>query len=326
MPFDEGSGSGVPGGRGSGDNDPQADSAAGGAADAATLLEAGPTVLGLARLSRRAGLVPAEEEVYRRIAQLVDIGEDDEFLVAPCGRGLAAEFLAGATGAAGSGADPDSALVAAATERVQQRGLAVRLHFDPGPLTDLPYKDDIFDLVIGDVGLAASREPAAAVAELARVAKPLGAVVLVQPVWNRAVDEIRRDVLVEHLGARPQLLVEWKQMLRDAGVVDLFVEDLVDAANPWRSLLGGGAALDFPTLRERLHLLYSAWRQWGWYGLGQAVAGGQELRRLIMRERILGLALIKGTKWREQPAGDGRGPHDPAEAPGEARAGEAPEN
>ncbi len=268
------------------------------------LLDVQPTILGLARLSRRAGLGHEEEEVYRRIAQLVDTGEGEEFVVAPCGRGLAAQFLAETTGAAGSGVDPDPELVRMATERARTAGLEQRLHFDPGALDDLPYKDDIFDLAVGDVGVAASPDPAAAVAELARVTRPMGCIVLVQPVWNRAVDADRRDVLIEHLGVRPFLLVEWKQMLRQAGVVELFVEDLVDAANPWQALLGGSGILDLPSLRERMGLLHRAWKQWGWSGLFQAMAGGNELRRLINQERLLGLALIKGTKWDGAAAAD----------------------
>ncbi len=274
---------------------------AGGAATP-TLLDAQPTVLGLARLSRRAGLSPGEEAVYRRIAQLVEIGAGTEFLVAPCGRGLSAQFLATTTGASGSGVDPDPALIASASERAREASLAERVHFDPGPLGDLPYKDDIFDVVLGDVGLSAASDPAWVVRELARVAKPMASIVLIQPVWNRAPEAVRRDVLIEHLGVRPFLMVEWKQMLREAGVVELHVEDLVDAANPWQALLGGTGPLDLPSLRERIALLRSAWRQWGFRGVAQAIAGGQELRRLIMRDRVLGLALIKGTKWKD--AGD----------------------
>lgn len=280
---------------------PRDDAARERAATGAALLEDQPTVLGLARLSRRPGLAPGEENAYRRIAQLVELGPQTEFLVAPCGRGLTAQFLSELTEASGSGTDPDAELIAAAAERTRDAGLAERLHFDSGDLTDLPYKDDIFDLVIGDVGLAASSEPARVVTELVRVARPMGDIVLLQPVWNRAPAAARRDALVERLGVRPRLLVEWKQMLREAGIVELFVEDLVDAANPWQPLLGVAGSTDLPSARDRVHLLYRAWRQWGWRGLTQSIAGGQELRRLVTRDRLLGLALIKGTKWRPDP-------------------------
>lgn len=287
-----------PGDAGAGRADPAASSSG-----APSLVDAQPTVLGLARLSRRLGLSPSEESVYRRIAQLVEMSAETEFLVAPCGRGLSTRFIAESTGASGSGVDPEGALIDSATERARAAGMAERLHYDPGPVEDLPYKDDVFDVVIGDVGLSASSKPVKAVAELARVARPMGSVVLIQPVWNRPPDPVRRDVLIEHLGLHPFLMVEWKQMLREAGVVELYVEDLVDAANPWQALLGVSGALDLPSLRERFAFLRSAWHQWGLLGVAQAIAGGKELRRLITRERLLGLALIKGTKWRDALSG-----------------------
>jgi SAM-dependent methyltransferase len=271
---------------------------AGTGVDRATLLEDQPTVLGLARLSGRPGLAPGERLVYRRLAQLVELEPEREFLVVPCGRGLTTQFMSELTGASGSGVDPDAQLIALATEHVREIGLADRLHFDRGAVTDLPYKDDVFHVSIGDVGIAASAAVPAAVAELVRVTRPMGRVVLIQPVWNRALDDARREELVERLGMRPLLLVEWKQMLREAGIVELLVEDLVDAANPWQALLGLGGNADLPTVRERVGLLSQAWRHWGWRGLVQSIVGGQELRRLITRERVLGLALIKGTKWR----------------------------
>lgn len=267
------------------------------AASTPSLIEHRPTVLGLARLSHRTTLAAGEEAVYRRIAQLTELAGGQEFLVVPSARGIPALFLAQTTGAAGSGVDPDKELVGFASAQAKEAGIPERLHYDTGPADDLPYKNDIFDLVIGDVGLAALPDPAAAVAELARVAKPMGSVVLIQPVWSRQIEAARREELVAHLGVRPYLLVEWKQMLRDAGVVELIVEDLTDAPNSWQTLLGAG--LDIPSLRERADTMWRAWQTWGWRGLRRSFAAVHELRRLILRERILGLALIRGTVWRD---------------------------
>jgi hypothetical protein len=41
-----------------------------------------------------------------------------------------------------------------------------------------------------------------------------------------------------------------------------------------------------------------AWRRWGWRGVREMLQHGAEVRRLIASERVLGLALIRGTKWR----------------------------
>ena len=82
---------------------------------------------------------------------------------------------------------------------------------------------------------------------------------------------------MERLGLRPFLLVEWKQMLRDAGVVDLQVQDWTagadgsdEPARPPESLL---------TWREKMHIVGRAWRRQGWREARGAVASEMALMR-----------------------------------------------
>jgi hypothetical protein len=153
--------------------------------------------------------------------------------------------------------------------------------------------------VIGEMGLAAAADPAAAVRELARVVRPMGCVALVQLIWTGNVGPERRDMLVSHLGARPLFLVEWKQLLRDAGVVDLKVEDWSDTPSPFRPRVSAPFP-DFSelfSLRERIAILRRARRRWGWRGVRGAVLREREVHRLLTRERVLGLSLIVGTRW-----------------------------
>lgn len=262
--------------------------------------EQGPSLLGLARLGPRAVFPPGGEALYRHLARLVELGPDREFLVVPCGQALTTEFLARTTGATGSGVDPDEDLVERAAERAKQAGLASGLHYESAPLEDLPYQDAVFDVAIGEIGLAAAEDVQAAVRELARVTRPHGSVVLIQLVWTGNVTPDRREALAEHLGLRPLVLVEWKQMLREAGVVDLHVEDWADAAAARR---GGARGLaDLLSLRNLAGMLWRAGRRWGWRGVRAALARDRQVRALLTRERALGLSLIKGTRWQEPPA------------------------
>lgn len=251
-----------------------------------------------ARIGPGAAFPPGSEAFYRHVARLVDLGPPQEFVVVPCGAGTTADFLCALTGAAGAGVDPDPELVAAANARVRVTHHEERLHFDAAPVTDLPYRDGVFDVAIGEMGLAAAADPAAAIMELVRVTRPFGAVVLVQLAWATRVDPERERILVEHLGVRPFLLVEWKQMLREAGVVDLHVEDWTEAAE---SLLVRGNVLGgLAEPGEPVGGLGFGARWLGRLGLGRlrsAFGRGKELHRLIVRERVLGLTLIKGTRW-----------------------------
>ena len=259
-------------------------------------------MLDLVRLSRDVVFPPGGEDLYRQIARLTELREGNEVLDAACGRGVSTLYLARAFGVSGVGVDSDSVLVQQAVERVRQEGLEGTFTFETASLDDLPYRDGTFDVAIGEIGLAASADPARAVSELARVTRPYGCVVLVQLIWTGNVDPTRREILVQHLGARPMILVEWKQLLRDAGVVELTVEDWSDAPSPFRPTAAAGGA-PFPdfselfTLRERVAILLRAWKRWGWKGVKGAVLREREIHRLLTRERVLGLSLIKGTKW-----------------------------
>lgn len=258
-----------------------------------------PSGVGLTRLSTRLSFPAGGKALYRSILRLVPLRESAEFVVVPCGRGRSAVFIAESTGAGGAGVDPDPVMVSVATERAKRAGLAGRLHFEGASLHELPYQDEVFDLAVGEIELGAAQDPTAAMGELVRVTRPGGTVVLVQLVWLRPLEDARREELVERLGVRPLMLVEWKQMLLDAGVEDLTVEDWSDAgvSQGQPSVLGGLSELF--TFRGRLHILPRAWRRWGWSGVRAVLSRERELRRLLEEERVLGVTLIKGKRRAE---------------------------
>jgi len=258
-----------------------------------------PSALDLIRLSPEPVFPPGGEDLYRQIARLTEMRPGQDVLDSACGRGLTTAFLAANQGVDATGLDSDPFLIAEAEHRARSLGLEDRLHFQCSALDDLPFQNGVFDVSIGEIGLGAIYDPATAVRELARVTKPLGLVVLVQLVWTGNVDENRREILVEHLGARPMLLVEWKQLLREAGCVDLRVEDWSDNESPFRPSISGpfhDLSRIF-TFREKIAILRRALARWGWRGVRGAVVREQEIHRLLTRQRVLGLSLIIGTKW-----------------------------
>lgn len=261
----------------------------------------GPSMLELVRLSRTPVFPPGGEELYRRIARLTELAEGQEVLDSACGRGVSTLFLVSTYGVEGAGVDPDPALIREAEERARAAGQEHRVGFQVASLDDLPYRDGIFDVTIGEIGLAAEVDPARAIREMVRVTKPLGAVVLVQLIWTGHVEPERREILVQHLGARPMILVEWKQLLRDAGVVELVVEDLSDVPSPFRPVTPFPDFAQLFSFREKLGILRRAFRRWGWRGVRGAVLREREIHTLLTRERVLGLSLIKGIRWLPDP-------------------------
>ena len=255
-------------------------------------------MLDLVRLSPRLLFPPGGVDLYRQIALLTGMTEDDEVLDVACGKGVSLEYFVKEFGAHGSGVDVDPTIVEQAERRSRDEGIADRLQFQTGRSDALPYRDEIFDVTVGEIGLSNHCEPEAAIRELVRVTRPDGIVVLVQLVWKAPVDEQRRVVLADHLGARPLMVVEWKRLLREAGVSNVHTEDWSDEETAFRPTVVK-PFLDFAELfsvGEKIGILRRAWRRWGWRGVRTVLECEREVHRLLTRERILGLDLLKGRK------------------------------
>lgn len=278
-----------------------------------------PSMLDLVRLSRRSLFPPGGVELYRQIALLTDLAPDVEVLDVACGPGVCLEYFVTEFGVDGSGVDYDATMVEAAETRARDAELTERMHLQHGALDALPYRDETFDVVVGELGLSARADPSAAVEELVRVTRPGGRVVLVQLVWKAPVEQARRDVLADHLGARPLMLVEWKRILLENGVENLHTEDWSDEETAFRPRL----KKPFPdfselfSLPEKLGILRRAWGRWGFQGVRTAISREFEVHRVLTRERILGLDLVIGTKA-ARPDGDAASTDRGAESPPEA--------
>jgi ubiquinone/menaquinone biosynthesis C-methylase UbiE len=255
-------------------------------------------MLDLVRLSPRRLFPPGGVDLFRQIALLTEMSEADEVLGVACGKGVALGYFVEEFGVTASGVENDPTMVEQAEAWAREAGVAERLQFQTGRSDALPYRDEIFDISIGEIGLANHCDPQDAVQELVRVTKPSGFVILVQLVWKAPVDELRQRVLSDHLGARPMMVVEWKRLLRESGVGEVHTEDWSDEETSFRA----GVVKPFPdfaelfSLPEKLGVLRRAWKRWGWRGVKTVLARESEVHRLLTTERILGLDLLRGRK------------------------------
>ena len=240
------------------------------------------------------------EDLYRELVHLLEPAPGKEVLVSGCGDGVTAEWLARRTGAAITGVDPSPERIGRAEARRRAITIPPALTYQQAPLDDLPHEDEVFDASVGEPVLAAATDPERAVAELVRVTKPMGPVVLLQPTWSSDIAMGARELLVERLGLRPHLLVEWKQMLRDAGVVDIQVQDWTSGGPGASATRATGSRPAFePKLnwQQKMQIAGRAWRRWGWREARGAVERETTLLRELSRERSIGFQLIKGVKW-----------------------------
>jgi len=257
-----------------------------------------PSMLDLVRLSPRRLFPPGGEDLYRQIALLTNLSPGLELLDVACGKGIALEYFVRECKVHGTGVEEDPQLIAQGEAHFKESGLARDASFQEASPSDLPFRDATFDVVVGEVGLAATVDPGEAIRELVRVARPGGRVVLVQLVWQAPVDDLRKKVLSSHLGALPLMAIELRRILMDAGVRELHTEDWIDADTAFRSK----ARKPFPDfaelfgLGEKVGILRRARKRWGWRGVWTVFQREIEVHRLLTKERILGLSLLIGVK------------------------------
>lgn len=116
-------------------------------------------------------LEPGALEILKRL----NIPPGTEMLDVACGAGQIA-IPAARAGVRVTGIDIATNLVEQARNRAQAEGLAVR--FDEGDAEMLPYEDQSFDLVVSLIGAMFAPRPERVAAELVRVTRPGGRIVM----------------------------------------------------------------------------------------------------------------------------------------------------
>ena len=223
-----------------------------------------------------------DEAIHRRLARLVDPQPGQEVLWVGCGWGRSALWWAERFDHRVCGVDADPVAVERAEAAARVAGLAERVTFQVAGAEDLPHQPQTFDVVVIHALYLPDTSPETVLREAARVVRPLGVVAAVLPTWLAPAGQ-ENVALVESLGLQPRQVMEWKQTFRDAGLVELQVED---AATDDRWLAAG-----WPGLGLR------AWRRGRWPVLRAVLDRPVGTLRRLAQRRILGLSLLKGSRW-----------------------------
>jgi SAM-dependent methyltransferase len=224
----------------------------------------------------RVGQRPDMRHVDAAVLRLLRVGRGDAVLEAGSGLGDDAVELARVVGPSGHvvGVDLSADLVALAERRAARAGVAVE--FRVADATALPFRDATFDGVRVERTLQWVPDVGAAVAELARVARPGGRVVAAEPDWGSLAVGLDDTEALEAVvagfvttarerGFHPRVGLHLPGLLRAAGLVDVEVE-LVSLVG--RSRADAGEVLPMvaadppPEVAEQLDRLpaYARWR------------------------------------------------------------------
>jgi SAM-dependent methyltransferase len=222
---------------------------------------------------------------HRRLMDFADPEEGWEILWVGAGAARAATWWATRREGRGTAIDPDAGSIAWAQRAARAAGVSARVTLQSGRADDLPHTEAVFDLVIVTLLFDPGVDPEAAIRQAAHVVRPLRPVVAAVPAWSGSPVE-SADADLDRLGVRPRFLTAWKQVARDAGLVEISGETVLPDG-PW---VADGA------VRAAVRAFATA----GLDGVRLALSGAVRTLRALAHNGALGLAMVRGVRW---PAG-----------------------
>lgn len=188
--------------------------------------------------------IHAEADAMARTVAACATGPGDRLLDVACGPGILACALARQAGHV-SGIDITPAMIAQARTRQGASGLT-NMDWRVGDATALPFGDDLFDRVTTRYSFHHMPDPAAALAEMKRVCRPGGRIVVIDatptPETREAYDGMERMRDPSHTSALPL------EALRGIGRATGLAELLVDGYRLEAQLAPLSDSVDMPAL------------------------------------------------------------------------------
>lgn len=222
------------------------------------------------------------EALHRRLLSFGNAEDAWEILWVGPGAARAAAWRASRLEAHVSAVDPSPAAVAFADKATRSAGIAGRVTLQTGHAHDLPHTEAVFDMVIVTLTFDPQVDAAAALGQATRVVRPKHPVVAAVPVWPGTPVEEAEPALAE-IGVRPRFLTQWKQLARDAGLVEITAE----AAMPSGAWLSDGIV--GPVAR--------GWNAGGLDGARTLLSAPVRAFRQMARSRTVDLAVVRGLHW-----------------------------
>ena len=187
---------------------------------------------------KRASALPTVKEYKRRTFALLDLRAGQHALDVGCGRGDDVIELARLVGPNGRAVGVDRSGAMLDVARTAARNAGVSAEFVEADAVALPFPDESFDGCRIDRTLEHLPDPDGAVRELARVCKPGGHVVAIEPDWDTLAVEspdlaTTRRVIAAHTDAYAQGTVgrSLRRLLVNAGLRDVTAEPLTFGAD-----------------------------------------------------------------------------------------------
>ena len=162
----------------------------------------------------------------RELIELCHIDKDKYVLDIGCGVGATPCYIAKRHGCRVVGVDISAKMIEWSNERAKREGVEDRVEFRVADAQNLPFEDDLFDVVIGESVTTFLKDKQRAVSEYVRVTKPEGYVGLNEESWLKTPPPTE---LVEYATRTWEINAEipasegWLRLLAGSGLRDMVV-------------------------------------------------------------------------------------------------------
>ena len=256
-----------------------------------------PTMEDILELSGMEILHPGGFELSKRIGEVVNL-KDKNVLDVSCGRGEFACYYAKNFGAKITGIDINPEMIKSSINRAKREGVEASTEFKVADALALPFEDNSFDVVINECAVGLTPDPQKCLDEMARVTKSGGYVVIHESTWLKEISEEEKRDIARGLGTVPYTLSEWKEMMKKAGLKNLWTEDWSGMENlfkvrPDRKMKNLN---DMFSLWEKMTVIFpKIISKYGIKGIFYAYESARKINPLYSNG-ILGYFLIRGEK------------------------------
>jgi ubiquinone/menaquinone biosynthesis C-methylase UbiE len=199
-------------------------------------------------------------EATEKFIHQCEIGPEDSVLDVGCGVGQTAVLLVKRCGCNVTGLDISEGMIKSATERARKYGVTDKTDFRQGDISNLPFDDNHFDVVLSESVTTLAADHAKAIREYARVLKPGGALGLNETLYlkenppEEIVTWISKDVSG---GAHTRHVESWKSLLREAGFrIESFESHPPDIGQEFKGLLKRYGCLGYLGIMARILRLF----------------------------------------------------------------------
>lgn len=172
-------------------------------------------------------------EATRELVELCQIDRNKHVLDIGCGSGRTACYIAKRYGCKVLGVDLLQGMVTRSNERARREDVKDRVEFQVGDAQELPFQNELFDVVIGEFITGLLEDKYRGAKEYLRVVKPGGTIGLNEATWIKTPPPTELvGYLSKVFGVRGEILDSdgWRELLEGAGLRNIIVRtNKVDA-------------------------------------------------------------------------------------------------